>query len=227
MAPIPSALADTPATRIKICGLTTVADAQAVVAAGADALGLMFYERSARAVALDVAADISAAVAGKLCRVGVFVDASATRVRQVLDQVELDLLQFHGQESPGYCESFDLPYCKVLAATPGFDAVAQEARFASAEVLLLDSVEQGQFGGTGSSIDLQHWPANPSKRWALAGGLDVSNVQGAVEQVKPYAVDVSTGVEMLEHGQRCKGVKDPAQIHGFVTAVRAANLSSV
>lgn len=225
MASTPSAPADTPVTRIKICGLTTLADAQAVVAAGADALGLMFYERSARAVAVEVAAEISAAVAGKICRVGVFVDAPKSQVQQVLDQVELDLLQFHGQETPDYCASFDVPYCKVLAATADFDAVLQEARFATASLLMLDSVEQGQFGGTGSSIDLQHWPATPGKRWVLAGGLDASNVQGAIEQIKPYAVDVSTGVEVLINGQRCKGKKDPEQMQGFVAAVRAANLS--
>jgi phosphoribosylanthranilate isomerase len=220
-----SAPAVEPVTLIKICGLTSLTDAQAVVAAGADALGLMFSARSARYVQRDVAAQIASAVAGKLCRVGLFIDAPATQVQAVLADVELDLLQFHGQETPAYCESFGLPYCKAIAAGEGFDPAVSEARYASAAMLMLDAVLDGQFGGTGAGIDFKRWPPTPSKRWVLAGGLDASNVQTAVEQLKPYAVDVSSGVELLSNGKRCKGRKDSSQIHEFVAAVRAADLT--
>lgn len=221
----PSAPAVEPVTLIKICGLTSLADAQAVVNAGADALGLMFSERSARNVQRDVAAQIASAVAGKLCRVGVFIDASAAEVRAVLAEVKLDLLQFHGQETPAYCESFGLPYCKAIAAGEGFDPAEAEARYASAAMLMLDAVLDGQFGGTGEGIDFKYWPSTRTKHWVLAGGLDVSNVQAAVEQIKPYAVDVSSGVELLSDGKRRKGRKDANQIHEFVAAVRAADLT--
>lgn len=218
----PSAPAAEPVTLIKICGLTSLTDAQAVVASNADALGLNFYERSARYVQQEVAATIAAEVAGQICRVGLFVDAPTAYVRQVLAEVDLDMLQFHGQESPDYCESFGLPYCKAIAAAESFDPSEIEARYASAALLLLDAVVQGQFGGTGAVIDFKHWPQTPSMRWALAGGLDASNVQAAIEQLKPYAVDTSSGVEVLVDGKRIKGRKDADQIHDFVIAARAA-----
>lgn len=219
----PSAPAAKPVTLIKICGLTSLADAQAVVAANADALGLNFYERSARYVKPNVAANIAAEVAGQICRVGLFVDAPTAYVRQVLAEVELDMLQFHGQESPDYCESFGLPYCKAIAAADSFDPAQVEARYASAAMFLLDAVVQGQFGGTGAVIDFKHWPQNPSMPWALAGGLDAGNVQAAIEQLKPYAVDTSSGVEVLLDGKRIKGRKDADQIRDFVAAARAAS----
>lgn len=218
----PSASAVEPVTLIKICGLTSLTDAQAVVAANADALGLNFYERSARYVQQDVAAKIAEEVAGQICRVGLFVDAPPTFVRQVLAEVELDMLQFHGQESPDYCESFGLPYCKAIAAAENFDPAEVEARYASAAVFLLDAVVQGQFGGTGAVIDFKHWPAAPTMPWALAGGLDAGNVQAAIEQLKPYAVDTSSGVEVLVAGKRVKGRKDARQVRDFVAAARAA-----
>ncbi len=218
----PSAPAVEPVTLIKICGLTSLTDAQAVVAANADALGLNFYQRSARYVAPDVAAKIAAEVAGQICRVGLFVDAPSAYVRQVLAEVELDMLQFHGEESPEYCESFGLPYCKAIAAAENFDPTQVEARYASAALFLLDAMVQGQFGGTGSVIDFKHWPQSPTMPWALAGGLDASNVQAAIEQLQPYAVDTSSGVERLVDGKRVKGRKDARQVQDFVAAARAA-----
>lgn len=217
-----SALATESVPLIKICGLTSLADAQAVVAAGADALGLNFYAGSARNVRPDVAAKIATAVAGKICRVGVFVDAPTTEVQQVLAAVELDMLQFHGQETPAYCASFGLPYWKAIAAGGQFDAATAEADYAGAAALMLDAVLDGQFGGTGEVVDFKHWPHAATKPWVLAGGLDPSNVQAAIQQLKPYAVDVSSGVEVLRNGKRHKGHKDADQIQAFVAAARSA-----
>jgi len=204
-------------TRIKICGITREADADAVVNAGADALGLVFVESSPRRVSTAVAAAIARRVRGKLTRVGLFVDATEAEVAAVLAEVELDLLQFHGSESGAMCRRFGLPYLKALRVRGPLDLVALEAEYADACALLLDAYVPGQAGGTGQTFDWSLWPGSARLPLVLAGGLDPDNVGAAVRSVQPWAVDVSGGVE----GPR-KGEKDAGKIQRFITEVRRA-----
>jgi phosphoribosylanthranilate isomerase len=201
-------------TRIKICGITRSEDALSAVTEGADALGLNFYEGSARFVAPEVAAEIAASIPALVSRVGVFVDAPAAYIEGVLDQVELDVLQFHGDESPDFCASFGVPYIKALVADEAL--VDRAETYSSAKAILLDSHYQGDFGGTGRTFDWSKIPMM-SQPLMLAGGLDPENVLNAVRQVRPYAVDVCGGVEAE------KGVKDIVRIRAFVRAVQVAD----
>jgi phosphoribosylanthranilate isomerase len=210
-------------TRIKICGITRVADAQAAVAAGAHALGLNFAPISPRRIDLATAAEISGSVAGEVCRVGLFVDPEQAQVTSVLDAVELDVLQFHGEESAEFCRSFSLPYLKAFRVAGPFDGEAAAASYPDACALLLDAYVPGIPGGTGSRFELAHWPVSAPLPLILSGGLDSSNVAAALAEVRtrtgrlPFAVDLSGGVE-----SGTKGVKDHQKIRDFVAAVTAA-----
>ncbi len=206
-------------TRVKICGITRVEDALAAVHAGADAIGLVFYAQSPRAVTAEQARAICAALPPFISTVGLFVDAEATAVKSVLQQVPLDLLQFHGIETPEYCQQFARPFLKALRMREAIDVAAVRAEFHAARALLLDTYRPGVPGGTGTAFDWQRVPRALSAQIVLAGGLNPLNVAAAIQQARPYAVDVSGGVESAP------GIKDAQQIHEFIAAVSRADQS--
>lgn len=204
--------------RSKICGITNLEDALAAVDAGADALGLVFYPPSPRAVTIEQAQQILAGLPPFVCSVGLFVDASRQELDQHLAQLPLDLLQLHGDESSEYCENLPRPYIKALRVRPGEDLAAQAVRYKEARAILLDSFVAGVPGGTGQAFDWQLVPEDFPKPLVLAGGLNAANVAQAIAELKPYAVDVSGGVE------RTKGLKDHAQLRAFIRAVQSASI---
>jgi phosphoribosylanthranilate isomerase len=206
------------AIRIKVCGITSVEDAQAAVAAGADAIGLVFYAKSPRYVTPVQAAEIARALGPFVTTVGLFVDADRASIESVLAHVPLQLLQFHGNESPAFCASFHRPFIKALRMAEGVDVSAVEREFAEAGAsgLLLDSYNPVAPGGTGETFGWERIPATHQLPLILAGGLSPENVAAAVKQVKPYAVDVSSGVEIAP------GRKDSARIAAFVEAATDA-----
>ena len=199
--------------RSKICGITRIEDALAAAEAGADAIGLVFYAKSPRAVSIQQARDIIAALPAFVTTVGLFVNASRGELNEILDAVALDLLQFHGDETPADCESFHRPYIKALRVQSGDDIALLAAPYASARGILLDTFVSGVPGGTGAAFDWSLVPHDLSQPVILAGGLSADNVQAAIKQVRPYAVDVSGGVEAS------KGIKDAAKIRAFMQAV--------
>ncbi len=203
-----------PVVRSKICGITRIEDALAAVDAGADAIGLVFYAKSPRAVSVQQARTIIAALPPFVTTVGLFVDASRCELGEILDAVPLNLLQFHGDETPAACDGFHRPYIKALRVKPGDDIAAQVALYKNASGVLLDTYVPGIPGGTGEAFDWSLVPAQLSKPVILAGGLTVENVAQAITQVRPYAVDVSGGVESA------KGIKDASKINAFMQAVR-------
>ena len=202
------------AVRVKICGITRVEDALAAAAAGADAIGLVFYAKSPRAVDIEQAREILAALPPFVTSVGLFVDAERSELERILASVPLDLLQFHGDESVQQCEAFGRPYIKALRVKAGDDIAAQVARYPSAQGILLDAYVEGVPGGTGEAFDWSLIPQALSKPLILAGGLRPDNVAEAVSRVRPYAVDVSGGVEAS------KGVKDVEKVDAFIRAAR-------
>lgn len=177
----------------------------------------MFVPSSARCVNLHRARSIAAATAGAVLRVGVFADPSTEQVEQVLEQVDLDVLQFHGSERREDCERWGLPYIKAVQMRGPLDSARLEAEHPTACCLLLDTYRPGMLGGTGERFDLSLWPRDSGAKLALAGGLDADNVAAAIAQARPFAVDVSGGVE----GAR-RGIKSPQRINDFVQAVRQA-----
>lgn len=205
-------------TRIKICGITRAEDMLASVFSGADALGLVFYSKSPRHVSLLQAAQLAAAVPPFVTLVGLFVNPSAAEVREVLRDVPLDVLQFHGEEEPEFCAQFGRPYLKAIRVRAGVDLVQYAARFAGAQGLLLDAFVEGAHGGTGASFDWTLIPRNLPLPVILSGGLHAGNVAEAIRQVRPYAVDVSSGVEAN------KGIKDAAKIAAFINEVNKIDL---
>ena len=208
-----------PAVRSKICGITRIEDALAAVAAGADAIGLVFYAKSPRAVNVQQARAIIAALPPFVTTVGLFVNAGRCELGEILDAVPLDLLQFHGDESAADCEGYHRPYIKALRVKAGDDIAAACLAYPRASGILLDTYVEGVPGGTGEAFDWSLVPQGLNKPVILAGGLTPQNVATAIAQVRPYAVDVSGGVE------QDKGIKDPAKIHAFMQAVRRSNES--
>ena len=209
--------------RVKICGITRPDDGRHAARAGADAIGLVFYPPSPRYVSPRQAADIVAALPPFVTTVGLFVDAPPEQIAALLEQVPLDMLQFHGDESPEYCAAFQRPWIKALRMRDGVDPRAEADRYgaAGARGLLVDSYVPGVPGGTGERFDWDRLPANPSLPLVLAGGLDPANVAEAVRRVRPWAVDVSGGVEVIGvDGRRQGGIKDPAAVSAFVRAAR-------
>lgn len=204
-------------TRVKICGITRLEDAFAAIDAGADALGFVFYPPSPRYVEPAVAEVIIKQLPPFVTTVALFVDESPEQVRAVLDQTGINLLQFHGDESPDYCEQFNHPYFKALRMSPDIDVAAETERFVAARAILLDAYRPGVPGGTGEAFDWDRIPADIEKPLILAGGLDQHNVAQAIRQVKPYAVDVSGGVEAA------KGLKDSSKLISFMNEVARAN----
>jgi phosphoribosylanthranilate isomerase len=205
-------------TRVKICGITRVEDGLACAQIGADAVGLVFYAPSPRHVGVDQARAIMAALPPFITTVGLFVDAAAAEVSAVLMQLPLDMLQFHGNESPEYCQGFNRPYLKAVRVKPGVDLVQYSARYAQAKGLLLDAHVEGVAGGTGQAFDWNLIPARLPLPVVLSGGLHPANVTEAIKRVQPAAVDVSSGVEAA------KGIKDAAKIAAFMQGVRNASL---
>ncbi|MDX1734968.1 MAG: phosphoribosylanthranilate isomerase [Halioglobus sp.] len=203
-------------TRIKMCGFTRQEDATQAVAAGVDAIGLVFYAPSPRAVTAEQAAQIAAVVPPFVTLVGLFVDSAPQDVESVLSQVPLDLLQFHGDESPEYCAAFCRPWVKALRMHPQLDLGSASARYRGARGLLLDAWREDAPGGTGETFDWARIGDKVSMPLVLAGGLHPGNVAQAIEAVRPAAVDVSSGIESSP------GVKDEAKIRRFVAAVRGA-----
>ena len=205
-------------TRIKICGITREQDAIAVAEAGADALGFVFYEKSPRAVTGERAARLSRELPPFLSRVGLFVNPTTDEVASVLQRCSLHLLQFHGDESPEFCASFNRPWMKAARMRPGLDLVEFSARFHGSDALLCDAFVEG-YGGAGQVFD---WTLIPeagrlTRPLVLSGGLDADNVGEAIRRVRPAAVDVSSGVEVA------KGIKDAAKINAFIEKVRHAD----
>ncbi|MGH8637845.1 MAG: phosphoribosylanthranilate isomerase [Burkholderiales bacterium] len=204
-------------TRIKICGITRAEDALAACAAGADALGFVFHAPSPRNVTPDSAREIIARLPPFVSTVGLFVDRAAAEVERVLARVPLDLLQFHGDEAPELCGRFGRPYFKAVRMRPGVDLLEYARRFGLARGLLLDAYVSGTHGGTGTRFDWRLVPANLPLPIVLSGGLTVENVGEAVRALRPWAVDVSSGVEAA------KGIKDPQRIRDFIAGVRRAD----
>lgn len=200
--------------RSKICGITRIEDALAAVEAGADAIGLVFYAKSPRAVSIEQAAAILRALPPFVTTVGLFVDMPRDELQHLLQRLPLDLLQFHGDESPADCEGYGRPYIKALRVRPGEDVSAAMAPYEGARGILLDTFVDGVPGGTGASFDWSLVPEDAGKPVILAGGLDAGNVAAAIRQVRPYAVDVSGGVEAS------KGIKDAGKIRAFMQAVQ-------
>lgn len=205
-----------PIVRSKICGITRAADALVAAEAGADAIGLVFYSKSPRAVSIAQAREIIAALPPFVTTVGLFVNASRCEINETLDAVALDVLQFHGDEMPDDCEGFHRPWYKALRVRAGNDIRAEAARYAGASAVLLDTFVDGVPGGTGEMFDWSLVPADLPKPLILAGGLTPQNVQQAIERVRPFAVDVSGGVELS------KGVKDAARVREFIGQVRTS-----
>ena len=205
-------------TRVKICGITRVQDGLDAVRFGAHAIGLVFYAPSPRAVTPDQARAIVDALPPFVTAVGLFVNADAEAVRATLATVPLQLLQFHGDETPEYCAALGVPYLKAVRVRPGVDLLQYAQQFHVARGLLLDAYVQGVRGGTGATFDWTLIPNSLPLPVVLSGGLDADNVGAAVRAVRPWAVDVSSGVESA------KGIKDAAKIEAFMNGVRNAGV---
>jgi phosphoribosylanthranilate isomerase len=201
-------------TRIKICGIREGIHGLAAANAGADAIGLVFYKDSPRFVTPANAANIAAVLPPYITTVGLFVNATDRKIRDTLRGVRLDMLQFQGDEEPDFCASFGLPYVRAVRMERGTDLLEWAGRFSSARALLLDAHVPGQMGGTGKTFDWSVIPRDLPIPLILSGGLDSDNVGRAVREVKPWAVDVSSGVEAS------RGVKDPKKIVDFIRSVQ-------
>jgi phosphoribosylanthranilate isomerase len=204
-------------TRIKICGITRPEDAEQAAKLGADAIGLVFYGPSPRNVSIEQACAVLDVLPPFVTSVGLFVNASADDINTVLEDANLDLLQFHGDESPEFCASFERPWIKAIRMAKGVDLHAEAERYSESSGLLLDAYHPALPGGTGESFDWTRIPADLSATVILAGGLTAKNVGEAIATVHPYAVDVSGGVEAE------KGIKDWGKMADFVAAVRAVD----
>jgi len=202
--------------RSKICGITRIEDALVAIEAGADAIGFVFYAKSPRAVTVEQARAIIAALPPFVTTVGLFVNMPRAELTELLAQVPLDLLQFHGDETAADCSGYGRPYIKALRVQAGDEVAAMIALYPEASGILLDTFVAGVPGGTGEAFDWSLVPQQPSKPIVLAGGLTAENVRAAIEQVQPYAVDVSGGVE------QSKGIKSAEKVRAFIAAVKGA-----
>jgi len=201
-------------TRIKCCGMTRVEDARLAAQYGADAIGVIFTARSRRRVDIARAKDICAALPPFVSTVALFMDDDAAYVRDVLREVQPDLLQFHGDESDEWCAQFGHRYLKAIAMGEGAAALPRLREYPRAAGLLLDGHGLGEAGGTGKAFDWSLMPADVGQPLILAGGLTAQNVAHAIRVAQPWAVDVSSGIESAP------GIKDPAKMYAFIEAVR-------
>ena len=204
-------------TRIKMCGITRIEDVQSVCAAGTDAIGFVFYPPSPRAISIDVAAELSRNVSMFVDKTVLFVNADAGYIREVVDAVGADVIQFHGDESEAFCQQFGKRYIKALRVGDVVRLQNQLDEHAQASAILLDAYVAGVPGGTGQSFDWRVIPADLKSRLILAGGLEPDNIVDAITSVRPYAVDVSGGIELG------KGIKSASKIKAFAERVRKAD----
>lgn len=204
-------------TRVKICGITRPQDGLAAAHAGADAIGLVFYPPSPRFLSVDRALEIRDVLPPFMQTVALFVNPDAAQVAQVIGRVKPAMLQFHGEETPGFCEDFGLPYIKACRIRPGVDALKYLRPFSRAAAWLFDS-HVAEYGGVGESFDWSLAPSVQERPIILSGGLTPSNVAGAVRRLRPWAVDVSSGVESA------KGIKDADKMAAFISEVRNADV---
>jgi len=203
--------------RVKICGITRPQDALAAAMAGADAIGMVFYPGSQRCISIDTANAIIANLPPFVTTVGLFVDASRDQINSVLRNVSLDMLQFHGSESQQDCLGYAKPYIKAIRMKAGLDLMQQLKMYDKSTGLLLDTYVEGVAGGTGQTFNWEMIPANVDKPLILAGGLNAGNVADAIRRVRPYAVDVSGGVEASV------GIKDAGKLTEFINEIRKFN----
>ncbi len=201
--------------RVKICGITTVEQGLMAAQAGADAIGLVFYSKSPRYVSSEMAAEIVSALGPFVTTVGLFVNESPAVVSDKLARTGVQLLQFHGDESPDYCEQFERPFIKAVRMEPDVDIRAELAAHPKASAYLFDAWREDAYGGTGEVFDWARLSIAISRPVILAGGLTLTNVAAAVAQTHPYAVDVSSGVESAP------GVKDPGLVKRFIEQARS------
>ena len=210
-------------TRIKFCGITQLSDALEAVRLGVDALGFVFYPPSPRNIEVDKAAAIMRELPAFISCVGLFVNSTEEHIEQVLQSCQIDVMQFHGEETPEQCQAYSeqyrKPYLKAVRMKQDIDLELVATEYSSASALLLDSYEKGTPGGTGSSFDWECIPKSLSKPIILAGGLSSDNVASAINQVNPYAVDVSGGIELVVDNVQAKGIKDAAKMAAFVKEV--------
>lgn len=199
--------------RVKVCGITRVEDALAAVHLGANAVGFVFWEQSARYISPARAREIVAVLPPFVTSVGVYVDAEAEWVDESVSVAGLNLLQFHGSESPGFCRQFSLPYIKAVRVRAGLDLLQYASLYAGAVGLLLDTYVESEPGGTGQTFDWNLIPRNLPLPLILSGGLHADNITSAIRQARPWAVDVSSGVEAA------KGIKDSGKIAAFMRGV--------
>jgi phosphoribosylanthranilate isomerase len=205
-------------TAVKICGITRHDDAQAAARLGAHAVGFVFCAKSPRNIEIESAFEIARALPPFVMTVGLFVNPTVGEVQSVLKTVPLDLLQFHGEETPIFCSGFGVPFIKAARVKAGLDLIQYARRYHAARGLLLDAFVDGTHGGTGTAFD---WSLIPSERplpVILSGGLNAKNVGEAIRRVSPWAVDVSSGVEASP------GIKDPQKIAAFIQEVRSADV---
>lgn len=208
-------------TRIKICGITRAEDLRAAVDLGADALGFVFYPPSPRHLDLEAATQLARALPPFITLVGLFVNENPHKIREILARIPIQLLQFHGDEDAAYCRQFGRPYIKAARVRPGLDLLEYATAFPDARGLLLDAYVDG-YGGAGQTFDWSLIPSQLPLPIILSGGLDASNVGDAVRQLRPWAVDVSSGVESPGR----KGIKDAARIAAFINGVRNAEAAA-
>ena len=204
-------------TRIKICGITRLHDAQAAVELGADAIGFIFWKNSPRNIDFALARPIVQAVGPFVATVGVFVNPPREEVERALELAGISVLQFHGEETPSFCASFSRPYIKAFKVGQQGDLLKSTAAYGAAAGWLFDAYDEKRVGGTGETFDWERIPAALSRPLVLSGGLGAANVGAAIHNLHPYAVDVSSGVEAG------KGIKDAAKIAAFVQGVRNAD----
>ncbi len=204
-------------TRVKICGITSVEMALEAVNSGADAIGLVFYPPSPRVVTSDIAAEIVSALPAFVTAVGLFVNEEQAVIEEIVKNTGIGMLQFHGNECPDYCAGFSFPYIKALRMSDDIDLFEQRDLYKQARSLLLDTYRAGVPGGTGETFNWERIPRDLAGEIILAGGLNPENISEAITLVRPYAVDVSGGVEAE------KGVKSPEKIRQFMRGVGIAD----
>jgi phosphoribosylanthranilate isomerase len=208
-----------PRTRVKICGISRLEDALCAANAGADAIGLIFYAKSKRVVSLAAALEIRRKLPAFVATVAVFVNAEAAEVEKIAAALKPTLLQFHGDETPEYCEALSvktgIPYLKAVSVGVDTNLLQYTVAYSTATALLLDTLVSGEYGGSGQSFDWNLIPESLRHKIILSGGLRVENVAQAVQQIKPWAVDVASGVELAGG---IKGIKDHVSIQRFVKA---------
>jgi phosphoribosylanthranilate isomerase len=202
--------------RVKICGITSVEDAALAVESGADAIGLVFYEPSPRYVRIQQAVDIAYSAGPFITVVGLFVNSDKAAIDNIIKHVPLNLLQFHGDELPTFCEQFSLPYMRAIRMRDDLDLDKEIKRYKPASAILLDAYKPGVPGGTGETFDWERVPRQSSQPIVLAGGLTPDNVCEAIKQARPYGVDISGGVESSP------GIKDKDKVVAFINNAKVA-----